>query len=363
VKDLNNLHFFGYRGEALASIIDLSAGVEFYSKTSTQGSAQPYYRKFKNGRPVGTTHQVSESKRPSPGLTVIVHNLLSKLPVRQKRIDSKPEIEAGDIKQSLEQIYLMNPSLLLVFELDGRRLFRTCPVTSVTDGFKQVFSHRLKDSTIHECFFNFDCYFFQGWFTRDTYHSKNLQFVYVNKRFVARNKIHRAVNSNLSELIGIGLGATKSSSRNSRGLNVSNGSRSSPRSAQDKEKYPIFLLNIQAPFTEYDMTLEPKKSLVEFRHWERVEKGLEGLVLKFKTELATENKGVVVNVKMGGGGRQKLLGNLNDCGGDMGKAITTHDMRRAVHSRVAKRERGPGSPVFDSEGEESPMAGPSANAG
>nr|KAG5714496.1 hypothetical protein BaRGS_006942 [Batillaria attramentaria] len=127
-----------------------------------------------------------------------------------------------------------------------------------------------------------------GFVSRENYSRKDLQFVFVNKRLVLKSKIHKVLNSALG----------KSTLIKRRVVNVSDKNPSqSNNSEQDKvpvvdassptkqfERYGVFVINIDCPFSAYDITFDPAKTLVEFHDWPGVTSLIESMILKFLRE-------------------------------------------------------------------------------
>ncbi|RXM95555.1 DNA mismatch repair protein Mlh3 [Acipenser ruthenus] len=113
VEDLENLRFYGFRGEAIASIANVANLVEISSRTSR--SAQTFGKVFKDGKPLDVYE--AETTRPSSGTTVVICNLFYNLPVRRKNMNSILECER--IRQRIEAISLMHPSVSFTLKNDS----------------------------------------------------------------------------------------------------------------------------------------------------------------------------------------------------------------------------------------------------
>jgi DNA mismatch repair ATPase MutL len=50
---------------------------------------------------------------------------------------------------------------------------------------------------------------------------------------------------------------------------------------EKKQKYPIFILNLTCPYAIYDITLDPKKTQIEFKNWSVIVQTFEEAVKQF----------------------------------------------------------------------------------
>lgn len=106
--------------------------------------------------------------------------------------------------------------------------------------------------------------------SRATERSDQFQFVYVNGRLVRNKDIYKLVKENLSKSFYL--------------RNI--GKEIKPANDMPKETFhPIFIIQIQCPYVEYEISSDPKKQKVEFQKWKIVIRCLEELVEKF---LSTE---------------------------------------------------------------------------
>ncbi|KAG7260734.1 hypothetical protein CRUP_026891 [Coryphaenoides rupestris] len=112
VEDLDKLEFYGFRGEALASLASLATLVEISSRTKL--SVKTHAKVFRNGE--GSAVFEAETPRPSAGTTLTVCNLFHNMPVRRNRMDSV--VGAERVRQRVEAISLMHPSVSFTLKSD-----------------------------------------------------------------------------------------------------------------------------------------------------------------------------------------------------------------------------------------------------
>lgn len=255
VEDLENLQWYGFRGEALASIVSLATLVEISSRTRT--SAKTHVRIFQGGKP----RDVFEARdpRPSAGTTVVVCNFFHNMPVRRKRMD--PVLEAERIRHRLEAVALMHPSVSFTLKNDctGAMLVQLPKARDAYHRFVQI--HGLcRAQSLREVSHMRGQFRVSGHIGREGHYNNNLQFLYVNGRLLLKTQIHKLLNFLLRRL---------SSNQRSDSFDGESAVRS-PKSKRSQELHGVYVINIQCPYSEYDVCLEPAKTLIEFREWDGV---------------------------------------------------------------------------------------------
>jgi hypothetical protein len=107
-----------------------------------------------------------------------------------------------------------------------------------------------------------------GFICREAHHQKNLQFIYVNKRLILKSKLHRLANSMLGNSFILKKNATSHDIPISKEISIGNWLALCP--PQKREKYAVYLLNVECPYHVYDISFDPKKTLIEFSDWDEV---------------------------------------------------------------------------------------------
>ncbi|KAL8168536.1 UNVERIFIED_CONTAM: hypothetical protein K2H54_000804 [Gekko kuhli] len=251
VEDLENLTCYGFRGEALASIANMASIVEISSKTNK--IAKTFLKLFHNGN--GLEVSEAELNRPSAGTTVTVYNLFYQLPVRRKCMDSLLEFER--VRHKVEALSLMHPSVS--FSL---RNYASCymalqlPKTKdVCSRFSQIYGLG-KSQKLRGIYHKSGGFEISGYISSEGHYNKNIQLLYVNDRLVLKTRLHKLIDFLLRKQSVIcktkGGPVTSSPAHH----------RSGP------ELYGVFVMNIKCPHDEYDVCLEPAKTLIEFRSWD-----------------------------------------------------------------------------------------------
>ncbi|XP_027997160.2 DNA mismatch repair protein Mlh3 isoform X1 [Eptesicus fuscus] len=256
VQDLENPRFYGFRGEALASIADMASAVEISSKKN--GTMRTFVKLFQNGKALDAFE--ADLTRPSAGTTVTVYNLFYQLPVRRKCMD--PRLEFGKVRQRIEALSLMHPSISFSLRNDvsGSMVLQLPKTKDICSRFCQIYGLG-KSQKLREINFKYKEFELSGYISSEAHYNKNMQFLFVNKRLVLRTKLHKLIDFLLRKESIICKPKNGSASRQM---------NSSPRHRSHPELHGIYVINIQCQFCEYDVCMEPAKTLIEFQNWDTV---------------------------------------------------------------------------------------------
>ncbi|XP_054989276.1 DNA mismatch repair protein Mlh3 isoform X2 [Sorex araneus] len=256
IQDLENPRFFGFRGEALASIADMASAVEISSRTNR--TMKTFVKLFQNGKAL----KVSEADltRPSAGTTVTVHNLFYQLPVRRKCMDARLEFEK--VRQRIEALSLMHPSISFSLRNDvsGSMVLQLPKAKDICSRFCQIYGLG-KSQKLREINFKYKEFELSGYISSEAHYNKNMQFLFVNKRLVLRTKLHKLIDFLLRKESIICKPKIGSASRQV---------NSSPRQRSHPELHGIYVINLLCQLCEYDVCLEPAKTLIEFQNWDNL---------------------------------------------------------------------------------------------
>ncbi|OCT68157.1 mutL homolog 3 L homeolog isoform X2 [Xenopus laevis] len=255
LNDLENLKFHGFRGEAIASIANVSSIVEVSSKC--KNASKTFYKLIQNGKLLSV--QEADTSRPSAGTTFSVYNLFYNLPVRRKCMDQTVEFE--NIRQRVESLSLIHPSVSFSLKNDSMHsvVLQLAKTKDVRSRFCQIYGlpRSQKLCEIQHKVKEFDMW---GYISCEAHYNKRMQYLYVNKRLVLKTKLHQLIDFLLRK---------ESSICKPKNINV--GKSSSPgRSRSCQELHGIFVINIYCHYSEYDVCFEPAKTLIEFKDWDTV---------------------------------------------------------------------------------------------
>ncbi|KAM5175683.1 DNA mismatch repair protein Mlh3 isoform 1-T1 [Callospermophilus lateralis] len=254
VEDLENPRFYGFRGEALASIADMASAVEISSKKNR--TMKTFVKLFQNGKALKACE--ADLTRPSAGTTITVHNLFYQLPVRRKCMD--PRLEFEKVRQRVEALSLMHPSVSFSLRNDvsGSMILQLPKSKDICSRFCQIYGLG-KSQKLREIHFKYKEFEFSGYISSEAHYNKNMQFLFVNRRLVLRTKLHKLIDFLLRKESTICKPKNGSASRQM---------NSSPRQRSTPELHGIYIINVQCQFYEYDVCMEPAKTLIEFQNWD-----------------------------------------------------------------------------------------------
>lgn len=332
LKDLDQLTFYGFRGEALASLREICDVLEIV--TRHRSSYQTYCKLFRNAQVLDLAE--SRFPRTQSGTTVTLHNIFANLPVRRKSITEVLDFER--VRHRIASIALVQPktAFLLINDSSGTKCLQTHVCKSSVSTFSQLFGNYRSKGLQQVCFEHKD-FKVSGFISTDTHHSKSLQFVFVNNRLVLKTKIHKLINSILgkSELLRK-LTASEVSSSEPEGPQTK---VTSPQNAKSSDNHGIFFLNVECLATEYDICFEPAKTLIEFQDWESVlfcvEKCIKGFLTKHNFNLDPEQ----VDSRENNDNQEEESWTRSLEAFEYRREIETSSVRRSLHSSTVFRPR------------------------
>ncbi|XP_062102778.1 DNA mismatch repair protein MLH3 isoform X2 [Humulus lupulus] len=240
---------FGFRGEALASISDVSL-LEVVTKASGRPNG---YRKVMKGSKC--LYLGIHDDRKDVGTTVVVRDLFYNQPIRRKYIQSSPKKVLQSIKKCVQRISLVHSKVsfkVVDIESEDVLLYTlpSSPLSLLTTCFGTDIS-----TSLHELKSSSGKVKLSGYISSpcDNLSVKVFQYVYINSRYVCKGPIQKLVNQ---------LAARFQCSNQGKTVN-----NFQTRKRSRAQIYPAFILNIRCPRSFYDLTFEPSKTFVEFKDW------------------------------------------------------------------------------------------------
>ncbi len=299
---------FGFRGQALSAIAQVSACEVV---TRARGADLSWSKMFRGGKTLHCQPLVSVAPRSTyggaarqptvnhygisaygsggGGTSVFVRDLFFNQPVRRRRLS--PRLEVQDAVDRLRRLAVVHPDVefSLVDESTSRTVFRQCRRVDATlkESFHAVFG-RNRDWNLVVAARAFPAL---GGLRVDALcttagrgaRSKDLQLVFVNRRFVRSPRIQKLMNSLLTtnefrhrrgidgagRLLSPGIGHGSSGGSVGGGGSSGRGAkRSVSRATSGLANYPVYMLSLTLEAWQYDVLSEPDKTRVEFRDWD-----------------------------------------------------------------------------------------------
>ena len=225
LEDLLHLKTFGFRGEALSSIVRVSR-TRIVSKTETEA--------------VGTEVEVIGGKVISTkkvgigrGTFVEVRDIFFNFPVRRRGLKS-PKIEARMATERFQKYLLSNPKVHFILNVDGKIIYNCPPVEDIHERIPIIFPE-LSDRNIMYIEKDLENMSLKGYvtFPEITRPNRTGEVFFVNGRNIISDLLHEAVMEAYEELL-------------------------------KKRRYPIVVLFLEAPGNEIDINVHPQKLEVKF---------------------------------------------------------------------------------------------------
>ena len=220
ISDLEHITTYGFRGEALASIAEISR-FEMETSDGSEGS-----KIVING---GELIDIVDSHRPQ-GTRVKVSDLFFNLPVRSKFLKSG-QWERRLILDVIKSYALVNPSVFFSIQEKDRTIMDFTAVNSFKERVKLFFPKRLSENLVH-IYIKVGGVRFNGFLTRPDFMERHhMNYLYINSRPVKYARLYRAIMS----------------------------------AYQDPKTSPGFVLNIEVAPSMVDVNIHPTKQEVKFR--------------------------------------------------------------------------------------------------
>ncbi len=242
IDDIDNITTYGFRGEALASIAQVSH-FELETADGTHG-ARIFVR-------AGHVERVVDSQRPR-GTRVKVSNLFFNLPARLKFLRSA-QWERRLIAEMVRNYAFVNPSVHMSLRETGRRVVEFMSMKSIKERLQAALSRTVIESLAE---INVDVGLVKifGYVSRPDFQEKHrLHYVYINSRPVRYPRIYRAILS----------------------------------AYQEPKNPPAFLFNIMVAPDRIDVNIHPTKNEVKLRDEQYIVDLLAQSIKKAAFSLAT----------------------------------------------------------------------------
>ncbi len=224
IEDLEKIRTLGFRGEALASISNIS---KIKLMTKRQEDLAGNSLLIENGK------IIKKNKVGMPkGTTFVISDVFYNIPVRKKFL-RKDLTEINNIIDIVQKIALSNNNIKFTLIRDGKTILNT---GSDKDPINRIFSILGSEiaSSLNEGSFESENYKIKGFFSDNKLFRSNRdsQYIFVNGRFIRNINISRAVEKNYHSLIPL-------------------------------NRYPVFVLYIDIDPKLIDVNIHPKKNEIK----------------------------------------------------------------------------------------------------
>lgn len=224
-EDLDNIASLGFRGEALASIASVSH-LSLITKTEIQDFAVEIQ--------LSGGEETSFEIRPFvTGSRFIVRDLFYNTPARMKFL-KKDATEASYIQDILTNLALSRPDISFTFVKDGKEIFSTIGDGNLLNTIAALFGTEFAQSLVAVDYSD-EKYTVTGFttFPHSSRQSRNMQFSFINNRFVKNKTVISAAENAYKGSVMVG-------------------------------KFPGYILNITMPYDFVDVNVHPAKTEVRF---------------------------------------------------------------------------------------------------
>ncbi|MGL5346129.1 MAG: DNA mismatch repair endonuclease MutL [Peptostreptococcaceae bacterium] len=195
IDDLYDLYSLGFRGEALASISAVSR-LEMITKTKDEPVGTKVIvegGKIISKEPVGATN----------GTTIIIKDIFFNTPVRQKFLKSN-HAETINISDLINKLAIGNPGVQFKYVNNNKPMLNTPGDNKLLSVVRSIYGKEVCENLIP---IDFECKHFKlnGFIgNNNVYRSnKNLQHIYINKRFVKSKVVLDAISEAYKGIIPI----------------------------------------------------------------------------------------------------------------------------------------------------------------
>lgn len=224
IEDLEKIRTLGFRGEALASISNISK-IKLMTKRQEDLAGNSIL--IENGK------IIKKNKVGMPkGTTFVISDVFYNTPVRKKFL-RKDLTEINNIIDIVQKIALSNNNIKFTLIRDGKTILNT---GSDKDPINRIFSILGSEiaSSLNEGSFESENYKIRGFFSDNKLFRSNRdsQYIFVNGRFIRNINISRAVEKNYHSLIPL-------------------------------NRYPVFVLYIDIDPKLIDVNIHPKKNEIK----------------------------------------------------------------------------------------------------
>lgn len=271
MSDLVTIKTYGYRGDALYSISNVSK-LFICSKKKDYNST--WLRKFPSKSvmlsentelPINPIWKIRPWNRTESGTAVIVEDMFYNLPVRRRILKEEPPFKSFNaLKEDMLQILVMHPMVSLNVQYTGKSkghtevLFRSKNVSEgltkhqkMSQVLRNVFGAIIPPDMLKKVSLKFNEYKIEGIISKIPVRLKDMQFIYINGRRYTDSVFQGYVDS-LFQAQDFGNNNMSSFKTKSVG--------------KPYRSHPLFILDVWCPQTINDLLQDPSKRIIKPSH-------------------------------------------------------------------------------------------------
>ncbi|GJJ69487.1 DNA mismatch repair protein MLH3 [Entomortierella parvispora] len=270
IDDLKRIKTYGFRGEAIAAIADMSL-IDLVSRPRSQEHS--FSAIFKGGDRL-FCGMSSKQPRFGHGSTATVRDLFYKYPVRQRYWSdasaAKVDAELEKVKRALETLALVTPHVALtVIDMSKDVKILSCrKADSFLQRITMILGQGLASALtyVHSPADESHLYTFSGYISTVGHYTRLHQYIFLNNRPVRYDNLLKFMISIFQQ---------SSFSKDS----IRDGETEDTRRL--REKHPVFVLTLTCPTSHYNICADPSKVTVEFEDEEPVFQIVRNTVIGF----------------------------------------------------------------------------------
>lgn len=276
MTDLAAIETYGYRGDALYSISNVSklficSKIKDYNSTWMRKFPSKSVMLSENTQPpVDPFWKVHSWSQRESGTIVVVEEMLHNLPVRRSILKEEPLFKTfNTLKADMLQILVMHPMVSLnvryTEKLRGQTevLFRSRNITEgltkhqkMSQALRNVFGAIIPPDMLKKVSLKFNDYQIEGIISKIPVRLKDLQFIYINGRRYDDNAFQEYIDS-LFRMQDFG----------NNNLNLLR----TKSVGKPYRSHPLFILDVQCPQTVDDLLQDPAKNVIKPSHIRTIE--------------------------------------------------------------------------------------------
>lgn len=239
IQDLDNLLSLGFRGEALASIANISQ-VEIISKTKDSNIGN---KAIVNGGNIKEIIPIGAAD----GTSILVKNLFYNTPVRKKYLKSI-RMELDNIVSIIESIALGHNDISFHLTHKSKTILQSHPSSNKINHLYSILGKEIVTNLI-PIYFDSESYKIEGFISNNNLHrsSPQKEYLYINGRNVRNREISKSIRTIYHTLIPL-------------------------------QRYPVFILYIDMDPMLIDVNIHPQKQYVRISNENYIVNILEKLI-------------------------------------------------------------------------------------